>query len=103
MATTYKRQGDKRRKGSRWRVRWFDAERGKWRDAIRDYSESLHDHSGYLPALIGRAAAKMQIGDLDGAIADFGLRRITSVKSAIAPSRSPICIFAAARPISAGR
>ncbi len=34
MATAYKRKADKRNPNKAYRVRWFDAERGKWRDTI---------------------------------------------------------------------
>ena len=32
MATVFKRKKDQRRKGSKWMVKWFDAEPQKWRD-----------------------------------------------------------------------
>ncbi len=43
MPSLYKRKSDKRRKGSRWIVRWRDAETGKWRDktAYTDRDASL--------------------------------------------------------------
>lgn len=32
MASLYKRHSDRKKKGSKWIIRWFDAESGKWRD-----------------------------------------------------------------------
>jgi hypothetical protein len=62
MASVYKRKDDKTRKGAKWRVSWYDAESGRWRDKV-GYSDK--EASVELGRRLERQAARRAEGMTD--------------------------------------
>ena len=96
MAKTFERSVVKRRKGARWNVQWFDAERGQWRNKTAYTDRGASPEPG---RKLERQAARRAEGVVDPMVEHRRRPSVRTIWRRIAEGKlpQPVYIGAAAR------